>query len=172
MQINKKIIFGITIVFVLALSRVLPHPPNFTPILGMAFFAGAVFDKKVLAYCISILAMLVSDLYLGFHAGMPIIYFAICVCILIGTFFHSKLNLTTSFLGISAGVISFYLISNFAVWYGSGMYASDLNGLITCYIMALPFLQNTFLSSIFYGMAACVLYLMADKHLKFSAKQA
>ena len=46
MQINKKIIFGITIVFVLALSRVLPHPPNFTPILGMAFFAGAVFDKK------------------------------------------------------------------------------------------------------------------------------
>ena len=48
MQINKKIIFGITIVFVLALSRVLPHPPNFTPILGMAFFAGAVFDKKIL----------------------------------------------------------------------------------------------------------------------------
>ena len=47
MQINKKIIFGITIVFVLALSRVLPHPPNFTPILGMAFFAGAVFDKKI-----------------------------------------------------------------------------------------------------------------------------
>ena len=116
--------------------------------------------------------MLISDLYLGFHAGMPIIYFAICVCILIGTFFHSKLNLTTSFLGISAGVISFYLISNFAVWYGSGMYASDLNGLITCYIMALPFLQNTFLSSILYGMAACILYLMADKHLKFSAKQA
>ena len=117
MQINKKIIFGITIVFVLALSRVLPHPPNFTPILGMAFFAGAVFDKKVLAYCIPILAMLISDLYLGFHAGMPIIYFAICVCILIGTFFHSKLNLTRSFLGISAGVMSFYLISNFAVWY-------------------------------------------------------
>ena len=172
MQINKKIIFGISIVLILALSRVLPHPPNFTPILGMAFFAGAVFDKKVLAYCIPILAMLVSDLYLGFHAGMPIIYFAICVCILIGTFFHSKLNLTTSFLGISSGVISFYLISNFAVWYGSGMYASDLNGLITCFIKALPFLQNTFLSSIFYGMAACILYLMADKHLKFSAKQA
>ena len=92
MQINKKIIFGITIVFVLALSRVLPHPPNFTPILGMAFFAGAVFDKKIYSYCIPILAMFISDLYLGFHAGMPIIYFAICVCILIGTFFYSKLN--------------------------------------------------------------------------------
>ena len=64
MQINKKIIFGITIVFILALSRVLPHPPNFTPLLGMAFFAGAVFDKKIYAYCIPILAMLISDLYL------------------------------------------------------------------------------------------------------------
>ena len=146
MQINKKITFGIIIVFVLALSRVLPHPPNFTPILGMAFFAGAVFDKKIYAYFIPILAMLISDLYLGFHAGMPIIYFAICVCILIGTFFHSKLNLTTSFLGICTGVISFYLISNFAVWYGSGIYSSDLNGIITCYLMAIQFLQNTFLS--------------------------
>ena len=172
MQINKKFIFGITIVFVLALSRVLPHPPNFTPILGMAFFAGAVFDKKIYSYCIPILAMLISDLYLGFHAGMPIIYFAICVCILIGTFFHSKLNLTTSFLGISAGVISFYLISNFAVWYGSGMYASDLNGLITCYIMALPFLQNTILSSAIYGIAAFGAYRLAEKYINFRPKSA
>ena len=172
MQINKKVILGISIVFVLALSRVLPHPPNFTPILGMAFFAGAVFDRKIYAYCIPIVAMLISDLYLGFHTGMPIIYFAICVCILIGTILNSKLNLTTSFLGISAGVLSFYLISNFAVWYGSGMYSSDLNGIITCYVMALPFLQNTFLSSILYGMSACMLYILADKYLKFSVKQA
>ena len=172
MENRKNISLALFIIALLALSRVIPHPPNFTPVLGMAVFSGAIISKRLIAYLIPLMAMLISDLYLGFHAGMPIIYFAICVCILIGTFFHSKLNLTTSFLGISAGVISFYLISNFAVWYGSGMYASDLNGLITCYIMALPFLQNTFLSSIFYGMAACVLYSMADKHLKFSAKQA
>ncbi len=172
MALDKKIIFGISIIFILTISRLIPHPPNFTPILSMAFFAGAVFDKKIAAYFIPILAMLISDFFLGFHSSMVVIYFALCICVLIGTIVNSRFNLLTSFLGICGGVLAFYLITNFAVWYGSGMYASDLNGLITCYIIALPFLQNTFLSSILYGMAACILYLMADKHLKFSAKQA
>ena len=45
MKINKNLLFGISIILILALSRLLPHPPNFTPILAMGFFAGAVLDK-------------------------------------------------------------------------------------------------------------------------------
>ena len=42
----------------------------------------------------------------------------------------------------------FFIISNFGVWFFSNTYSSDLSGLISCYIMGLPFLQNTLFSSV------------------------
>ena len=160
MSLNRNLIIGFSIIVILAMSRLIPHPPNFTPILGMAFFAGAVFDKKVYAYLITIFAMLLSDLFLGFHAGMFVIYFSLCLCVLIGTYMSSRLSVITGIIGISSGVLLFYLITNLAVWYGSGMYTKNMSGLIECYIMGLPFLQNTFFSSILYGMAALGLSLI------------
>ena len=170
MSLNRNLIMGLSIIVILAMSRLIPHPPNFTPILGMAFFAGAVFDKKVYAYLITIFAMLLSDLFLGFHAGMFVIYFSLCLCVLIGTYMSSRLSFISGIIGISCGVLLFYLITNLAVWYGSGMYTKNMSGLIECYIMGLPFLQNTFFSSILYGMAALGLYQLANKYLNFMPK--
>ena len=42
MNINKTLLLGLGIIGVLTLSRLIPHPPNFTPILGMAVFSGAI----------------------------------------------------------------------------------------------------------------------------------
>ena len=170
MSLNRNLIMGLSIIVILAMSRLIPHPPNFTPILGMAFFAGAVFDKKVFAYIITIFAMLLSDLFLGFHPGMFVIYFSLCLCVLIGTYMSSRLSFISGIIGISCGVLLFYLITNLAVWYGSGMYTKNMSGLIECYIMGLPFLQNTFFSSILYGMVALGLYQLADKYLNFRPK--
>ena len=156
------------IILVLALSRLIPHPPNFTPILGMAVFSGAVINKKIFAYIIPLIAMLVSDLFLGFHAGMPIIYFSLAICVLIGTFIDSRITIFNSLLCISGGVIAFFLITNFAVWYGSGMYEFSISGLMKSYLMGLPFLQNTFISSLIYGMGAFLIYDIINKHF-FSA---
>ena len=103
---------------------------------------------------------------------MLVVYFALSICVLFGTLIQKKLNILNSAIGISGGVLSFYLITNFAVWYGSGMYALDFNGLITCYIMALPFLQNTILSSALYGIAAFGAYLLAEKYINFRPKSA
>ena len=136
----------------------------------MAIFSGAIINTRIIAYLIPLVAMLISDLYLGFHSGMPIIYFSLALCVLIGTFLEAKVTILNFVLGISAGVILFYLITNFAVWYGSGMYTKNMSGLIECYIMGLPFLQNTFFSSILYGMAALGLYQLADKYLNFRPK--
>ena len=65
------------IILALAIARIIPHPPNFTPILGMAVFSGTFIGKKTFAYLIPLVAMFLSDLYLGFHSGMPIIYFSL-----------------------------------------------------------------------------------------------
>ena len=111
--------------------------------------------------------MLLSDLYLGFHASMPIIYFSLAICVLIGTFIEARVTTLNSFLSISLGVLAFFLITNFMVWYGSGMYESSISGLMTCYFMGLPFLQNTFISSILYGMGAFFIYDIINKRMIF-----
>ncbi len=165
MRVNKHLILGFAIIFLLAISRLMPHPPNFTPILGMAVFSGAIINKKIVAYLVPLAAMLLSDLYLGFHSGMPIIYFTLAICVLIGTFIESRVTILNSILGITAGVLVFYLITNFTVWYGSGMYENSFSGLITCYVMGLPFLQNTFISSLIYGMGAFLIYEVINKRL-------
>ena len=165
MKAKYSVYFGLGLIILLALSRLIPHPPNFTPILGMAVFSGAIINKKIVAYLVPLAAMLLSDLYLGFHSGMPIIYFTLAICVLIGTFIESRVTILNSILGITAGVLVFYLITNFTVWYGSGMYENSLSGLITCYVMGLPFLQNTFISSLIYGMGAFLIYEVINKRL-------
>ena len=165
MKAKYSVYFGLGLIILLAFSRLIPHPPNFTPILGMAVFSGAIINKKIVAYLVPLAAMLLSDLYLGFHSGMPIIYFTLAICVLIGTFIESRVTILNSILGITAGVLVFYLITNFTVWYGSGMYENSFSGLITCYVMGLPFLQNTFISSLIYGMGAFLIYEVINKRL-------
>ncbi len=167
MEAKNSIYLALGLVFLLSLSRLIPHPPNFTPILGMAVFSGAIISKRIFAYLVPLLAMLLSDLYLGFHASMPIIYFSLAICVLIGTLIEARVTTLNSFLSISLGVLAFFLITNFMVWYGSGMYESSISGLMTCYFMGLPFVQNTFISSILYGMGAFLIYDIINKRMIF-----
>ena len=167
MQVKNNIYLALGLVVLLALSRLIPHPPNFTPILGMAVFSGAIINRRFIAYLVPLTAMLLSDLYLGFHASMPIIYFSLAVCVLIGTFIEARVSILNSFLSISLGVLVFFLITNFMVWYGSGMYESSISGLMTCYFMGLPFVQNTFISSLLYGMGAFLIFDIINKRIIF-----
>jgi len=170
MEAKNSVYLAFSLVALLALSRLIPHPPNFTPILGMAVFSGAIISKRIIAYLVPLAAMLLSDLYLGFHASMPIIYFSLAVCVLIGTFIEARVSILNSFLSISFGVILFFLITNFMVWYGSGMYETNISGLMTCYYMALPFVQNTFISSLLYGMGAFLIYDIINKRIILTNK--
>ena len=167
MENRKSIYIVLCLVSLLALSRLIPHPPNFTPVLGMAVFSGAILSKRLIAYLIPLIAMLLSDLYLGFHASMLVVYFSLAICVLIGTLIETRISILSSLMGISFGVLAFFLITNFAVWYGSGMYEFSISGLMTCYFMGLPFVQNTFISSILYGMGAFLIYDIINKRMFF-----
>ena len=125
---------------------------------------------RFIAYLIPLTAMLLSDLYLGFHAGMPIVYFSLAVCVLIGTFIESRVSIINSLLSISLGVLVFFLITNFTVWYGSGMYEHSISGLMNCYFMGLPFVQNTFISSLLYGMGAFLVFDIINKRIIYANK--
>jgi hypothetical protein len=66
---------------------------------------------------------------------------------------------TMSAVRVAAGAVatptSFFLLSNFVVWVGSGMYAHTMSGLAQCYTMALPFYRNDLVST---GLAAVALF--------------
>ncbi|TGN07209.1 DUF6580 family putative transport protein [Leptospira ilyithenensis] len=131
-------------------SRILPHPPNFTPLLAVSLFSGAFLSDKRLAYAVPLLAMLISDLYFGFHSLMPVIY----PCMALGVYFGFKLQSARSIpktLGYTlAGSVLFFIVTNFAVWLTSGMYPLNGEGLTACFTLAIPFFQNSIAGDLVY----------------------
>ncbi|WP_109021221.1 DUF6580 family putative transport protein [Leptospira kobayashii] len=131
-------------------SRILPHPPNFTPLLAVSLFSGAFLSDKRLAYGVPLLAMLISDLYFGFHSLMPVIY----LCMALGVYSGFRLlpdrpALKTAGYTI-AGSVLFFLVTNFAVWLTSGMYPLNEQGLVACFALAIPFFQNSIAGDLVY----------------------
>ena len=61
---NIKVFSIILVVIIASLSRLIPHPPNFTPIIALAIFSGAHLKDKKLAFTIPIFAILLSDIFL------------------------------------------------------------------------------------------------------------
>ncbi len=131
-----------------AASRFLPHSPNFSPIMAMALFAGAYLSNKKLAYAIPLIAMFVTDIFLGFHSAMPAVYLSMGLSAFLGVKYLNKVNafrvIGTSF----AGALIFFVLTNLAVWMTSGMYAINLSGLVNCYAMAIPFFRDTLASNL------------------------
>ena len=129
-----------------ALTRLLPHPPNFTPVTAVGIFAGATFASRRAAYAVPLLAMLVSDTALelmfgwGFHAMLPVVYASVACSVLIGRLSGSGAGSFLSSLWL--GTTVFFLLTNFWVWWGTDLYTADLIGLVACYAAALPFYGN------------------------------
>ncbi len=147
---NKIIIFVILVVLGFTF-RLLPHSWNFTPIGAIALFSGFYFKKKY-AFAIPVLAMFISDAFLGFYNWklMPIVYGSFLLCVVLGFWLkkHKKWY-TVAGTSIIAALL-FFFITNFAVWIFTPWYAKTLSGVIQCYIMAIPFFRNTLLGNLFY----------------------
>ena len=139
-----KISVGIFIA--LAASRFVPHPPNFTSLLALSFYVPALLGIRFLPALV--LSFLVTDIFIGYH---NLILFTWGSVILIGLF--SKFFLSTIYtriLGSLLGACIFYLISNFGVW-SLGSYGYTFNGLIQCYILAIPFFAYSIISTFIFS---------------------
>ena len=119
-NLNRLIISAI-IIFA-AFTRIMPHPPNFTPIIAMGLFSGFYFkNNKTLGFAIVMGAMLLSDIVIGTYSAtlMFFVYFGFAPSVLIGLMIPND-NYTTSFdnvlWGSLGGSIAFFLISNFGVF--------------------------------------------------------
>ena len=128
--------------------RLLPHLPNFTPIAAIALFGGVYLNKKY-ALILPLVAMFISDIFIGFHDTMLYVYGSFLLTGLMGLWLRKHKNVV-NILGASfASALLFFLISNFGVWI-QGMYARDISGLFQSYVMAIPFFKNMLLGNLFY----------------------
>ena len=130
-------------ILVAAAMRLLPHPPNFTPIGAMALFGGAYLGRRALAFAAPLGALLLSDLFLGFHDSMAFVYAGVALTVMIGWAAARRLSPLTVAGAAVASSLLFFTLTNFGVWLTSGMYPPTLAGLAACFVAALPFFQNT-----------------------------
>ena len=65
--ILKKEIFPISLILILAFARLIPHPPNFTPIIAVAIVSGYFFKNINLSLLTLLIAMLISDLFIKYN---------------------------------------------------------------------------------------------------------
>jgi len=143
--------FIITLIIVLAvLTRFLPTPPNFAPIAAIALFGGTFFADRRLAFLIPLLAMLLSDIFLGLHSTLLFVYGAFALIVLIGMKLGKNLNPLRLTGAALAGSTLFFIITNFGVWLISAYYPLTPAGLIACYTAAIPFFHYTILGDLFY----------------------
>ncbi len=164
LTILKKEIFPISLILILAFARLIPHPPNFTPIIAVALISGYFFKNINLSLLILLIAMLLSDLFIGFYENMIFVYASLLLITFVFHKISKKINYKNLFIYCFAGSLIFFIFSNFGVWaLGSPgvldvAYERNISGLVECYILAIPFFGNTFLSTLIFAYPGIFIY--------------
>ena len=145
----KHFILPVGLILALSLSRLIPHPSNFTPILAVGVFAGFYFRNFILSLFIVISSMFIGDLVIGFHSTMIFTYSSLILAVAIGLLIKKFNFKEILFSGLSSSVI-FFAVTNFGSWLTLEMYEKNFSGLLQSYFMGIPFFHNTLMSTLVY----------------------
>ncbi len=151
--LNEKHVLFYFLMVLVVLTRLVPHPMNFAPIGALGLFAGAYVSNRR-AWLIPIVALLISDFFIGFYTPIVMlsVYVSFAISALVGRYVLSKTRSVTRIGGsavVSASVL--FVLSNFALWTTGLYYPLTADGLIQCYVMAIPFYGNTLAGDLFYS---------------------
>jgi len=148
------------------------HPLwNFAAVGALGLFVGTRLRSHA-AYLVPLVVMAVSDVLLipalnargmpSFTAMTPVVYGCYVLNVLIGRVLRaSESPLLWAVPTALVTATQFFLITNFAVWLGNegNLYAQTWDGLVECYVAAIPFCRSTFISepgytALFFGLHA------------------
>ena len=150
---------SVSIFFVLAASRFIPHPPNFTSLLALSFYVPALLGLKYIPALI--ISFILTDLVIGFH---EVTFFTWGSIILIGL--GSKLftkTILNRIFGSLLGACLFFIITNFGVW-SLGSYGYTFSGLLLCYTLAIPFFTYSIISTFIFSGIFESIYQLKNKY--------
>ncbi len=148
-----------------AFLRLIPHPANFVPITAMALFGGAYLSDRRMAYLLPLAALALSDLWLGLYAQMWLVYACFLAVVWIGTRLQGHRGVLPVAGATLAASVLFYLVTNLGVWVSSGLYPHTLEGLLACYVAAIPFFHNALLGDLFYVGLLFGGFSLLERHL-------
>ncbi|MEC7501753.1 MAG: DUF6580 family putative transport protein [Planctomycetota bacterium] len=149
--------------------------PNFTPTAGVAVFAGLYFRSPIMAFLVPLAVMVLSNVGIqsyGNWAMLAVVYAALLFPVALSRLLSRTTGNRRSLrpMGmVACGVlpsIFFFIVTNFAVWYGGGLYPSTWAGLVTCFTQAIPFYHYTLLGDLLFvgiGLLSYALIASADR---------
>jgi hypothetical protein len=165
-KFNLNLAIALSLIVMAVGLRLLPHPANFAPVAAVAIFGGAILPRR-LALWVPLLAMMASDLFIGFYSIMPVTWGCYVLIALASSYWLKKPSIGRGAILTISSSLFFFVTTNLAVWIWDGMYSHTWSGLMQCYTMALPFFRNTALSDAIYTAALFAVYALA---IKLSAK--
>lgn len=168
-KITSENLAFIVLLVIGAVSRLVSHSWNFTAVVAASYVFALLFkDSKTKAILLPVLAMLLSDFFIGlnspnfFHSTMVFVYLGMGLALV--PFFVNPKALDKALIRVAAilaGSSIFFLVSNFGVWLMDGMYPMTGEGLTSCFTAAIPFFQNQLAADI----VLTPLLLFAMKHV-------
>ncbi|RPI05944.1 MAG: hypothetical protein EHM64_04700 [Ignavibacteriae bacterium] len=168
----RKIFIGSILILAAALSRLLPHPDNFTPIAAIALAGGVYIDKRF-SLVITMAALLISDLFIGLHNTMIFVYGSFILIGFLGIWLKSHKKPVPILGATLFSSVLFFVITNFGVWLTGGgwFYPKTVQGLIECYTLALPFFRNTIVGDLAYTAVLFGLFEFVQYSIRVQEKK-
>jgi hypothetical protein len=170
---NKRMVTLSAFVLSAALTRLLPHPLNVTPITAIALFGGACIAPRMLAFALPLAAMLISDLGLFALGQVPLpgaqslwVYGSFTLIVGLGFLLRRRRRALPIAGATLASAMLFYVVTNLGVWSRGALYPRTLSGLVQCYAAAIPFFRNSLLGDMFYTAALFGALAIAEKFVR------
>jgi general stress protein CsbA len=157
----RTVLIPVGLILAMAISRFLPHPPNFTPVMSVALFGSAVLLNRYLGIVLAIAAMAVSDLFFGWHSTLPYVYAAMVAVGFLGFLLRSDRS-PLKILAVSlTGSVLFFVVTNLGVFFSQDLYPRTFQGLGACFMMAIPFFKSSVAGdTLFTGMLFALHYYL------------
>jgi hypothetical protein len=145
--------------------RFMPHPWHFTPVAASLLFFGVYGSRRQSWFPLVLLAA--SDVILNkfvyrypFSWDLLVTWAWYAAVLFLGTGLRRHLKPLWIVSSALASSVSFFLLSNFAVWAAYNMYPKSISGLIACYAAAVPFFRGTLAGDLVFTLVAFALAAM------------
>jgi hypothetical protein len=148
-----------------ALTRLLPHPANFAPITAIAVFGAIRFGNRWAALAVPVLALFLTDLVKellfwnglsvepGLYGGMWAVYAATVLVAVMSGLARGTRSPVVIAAATVAGSCLFFVTTNWAYWAFGTFYPRTAEGLVACFVAAIPFFGTSLLGDFTYAVA-------------------
>ena len=150
--------FTLGVLIVLSASRFVPHPPNFTSLLALSFYIPALLGKRFIPALL--ISFAITDFIIGFHNTTFFTWGSVVLIGLIVNYFNY--SIIYRILGSLMGAVIFFVVTNFGVWV-TGFYGYTFTGLISCYLLAIPFSVYSLISTLTFSSLIEIVYILKQK---------